>query len=240
MKIFRARIWRNNAAFFGAFLLFLLAGAVLLATLETGSLVLYFSDHRVPWSDFFFRYATVLGDGFMVLPVLILLLFVRYRYALVLPLLGLSVSAVSQSAKAFFAAPRPLPYFRELGMAARLVPVDGVALLNGHNSFPSGHAMTAFAFFTFLALCLPYKNRTGPLLFLAALVAGISRVYLGQHFLKDVYLGAILGVLLAVLGYALAQRLPAERWSWLDKQVGWKPDPSREYSAQNRGKLKIK
>jgi membrane-associated phospholipid phosphatase len=57
-------------------------------------------------------------------------------------------------------------------------------------SFPSGHASTAFAAATAVALLHPRLR--WPALGIAALVAA-SRVYLGVHFTLDVTAGALLG-----------------------------------------------
>ena len=200
-------VLRGNAAFFWAFLLFLTAGAFLLGSMQTGDLVLFFSRHRTPGLDLFFYYANYLGDGLIFVPAFFFLLFVRFRFAATIPALGLSVSLLTQSAKAFFGHPRPFVYFREMNMLDQLVPVDGVAMHQGMNSFPSGHTMTAFSLFAFLALCLTRKSWTGLLLFILALLAGLSRIYLLQHFFKDVYMGAALGVLLAVFWYLAQYRL---------------------------------
>jgi membrane-associated phospholipid phosphatase len=58
-------------------------------------------------------------------------------------------------------------------------------------SFPSGHAMTAFAVAAAIALLAPRLRR--PVLGLAAVI-GFSRVYLGVHFWLDVLVGAALGL----------------------------------------------
>jgi undecaprenyl-diphosphatase len=58
-------------------------------------------------------------------------------------------------------------------------------------SFPSGHAATAFATATVIALLHP-RLRV-PAFALATLV-GLSRVYLGVHFFFDVLAGAALGI----------------------------------------------
>ena len=61
----------------------------------------------------------------------------------------------------------------------------------GSPSFPSGHAMTAFAVAGAVALLAPRLR--GPVLVLAAAIA-FSRVYLGVHFWIDVLVGAALGL----------------------------------------------
>ena len=63
-------------------------------------------------------------------------------------------------------------------------------------SFPSGHAMTAFA--TAVVVGALHPRLRWPALALAALVA-LSRVYLGVHFALDVVVGAAIGTAIGVL-----------------------------------------
>jgi membrane-associated phospholipid phosphatase len=86
---------------------------------------------------------------------------------------------------------RVRPALADPGVQA-LVPVPSSA------SFPSGHAATAFA--AAVAVGAFYPRLRWPLLGLAALV-GLSRIYLGVHYLLDVLAGAALGI---VLGLAVA------------------------------------
>jgi membrane-associated phospholipid phosphatase len=62
-------------------------------------------------------------------------------------------------------------------------------------SFPSGHAMSAFAVAGALALVAPRLR--WPVLALAAVI-GFSRVYLGVHFWIDVLAGAALGLAIGI------------------------------------------
>lgn len=66
-------------------------------------------------------------------------------------------------------------------------------------SFPSGHAMNAFAVCTVLALAFP--SLALPMLATAASIAA-SRVVLGLHFLSDVLVGSLLGALIGAATYA--------------------------------------
>jgi undecaprenyl-diphosphatase len=74
--------------------------------------------------------------------------------------------------------------------------VHAVGKLPHGSSFPSGHAATAFAAATVVALLRP--GLRWPALGVASAVA-FSRVYLGVHFLSDVLAGAALGTAVGVL-----------------------------------------
>ncbi|HNZ86045.1 MAG TPA: phosphatase PAP2 family protein [Paludibacteraceae bacterium] len=77
--------------------------------------------------------------------------------------------------------------------------IDGVRL-HAWNSFPSGHTMTAFAFF--LSLALIVKNQLLKFFFFAmSLLVGFSRIYLNQHFLEDTLAGSLLAVVIALTMY---------------------------------------
>lgn len=62
-------------------------------------------------------------------------------------------------------------------------------------SFPSGHSATAFTFATVAAHIWGFSFLFYP----AALLVGISRIYLGVHYPSDVFIGALVGILAAVL-----------------------------------------
>lgn len=85
------------------------------------------------------------------------------------------------------------------------------------NSFPSGHTSAAFAFA--VALCLNLKSRWGRALALAAAVLmGLSRVYVGVHFPTDVLAGAALGTIYAVVCTAVYRKFFRERFPLEGKQ----------------------
>ena len=86
--------------------------------------------------------------------------------------------------------------------------IDPVVTTPGSPSFPSGHAATAFAVASVVAVRHPRLR--WPLLAVAALVA-VSRVYLGVHYWLDVIAGTALGVCVGLLA-AWATEVVA-RWS---------------------------
>lgn len=212
-------IFKENKIFFFCCLLFLLIGAIALFNYPQGSVLLYFSENRQPIIDLFFKYATRIGEEHTYFLLAIISLFIRYRYALLIPFVGVIVTITSFLTKGFFQHPRPSVYYEKLGQLEAITTLEGVYLLGGLTSFPSGHTMSAFALFSFLALLFPKKKFWGLLFFLLALSVGISRIYLVQHFLKDVYLGAIIGVAIGIILYNWQATFPIEEAKWWNKQV---------------------
>jgi len=204
--------------FFVPFLLFLATTAILLAIYPTGHWVLYFSERRSPFWDQFFMIGTRFGEEWAFIGVLLIsLLWINYRHSLSIPILGIVVTSVSALTKKAYHHPRPLRYFREQGLEEQLNLVSGFHVNSGMTSFPSGHTMAAFALFTFFALNARHKKFVGLGLFLLALMVGISRIYLTQHFLKDIFWGSVLGLVLGILLHY------AQAWlgkkAWLERRI---------------------
>ncbi len=74
--------------------------------------------------------------------------------------------------------------------------------------FPSGHSASAATLATFAALAY---GRRGAGLFGLAFLGGISRVYVGAHWVFDVLGGWALGGLIGAVVYWAALRLPGGR-----------------------------
>jgi len=70
-------------------------------------------------------------------------------------------------------------------------------------SFPSGHALNAFALATTLGLAVP---ALWPLLLLLAVSIAASRVVLGVHFLTDALAGSLLGALAGATAFVTVLR----------------------------------
>ena len=87
-------------------------------------------------------------------------------------------------------------------------------------SFPSGHSMNSFVFYVAIALIVwgAYGRRIGAFALAAALVValaiGLSRIYLGYHYLSDVVGGFAAGLawlLIVVIAFQVVPRTWARR-----------------------------
>lgn len=73
-------------------------------------------------------------------------------------------------------------------------------------SFPSGHTSSAFTFA--MAITMVLKNKWAAIgSFVFAFLMGVSRIYVGVHYPTDVIMGAVVGILYAVIGYFIFSKL---------------------------------
>lgn len=139
----------------------------------------------------------------MVLLTVIILMAVKYRYAVIVGLSNIIASIITQALKqtVFNDVVRPKKFFEGI---QELYFVPGVEN-HLYFSFPSGHATCAFSLY--FALALLVKNKALELsLFFVALLVGYSRIYLSQHFFEDVYAGSLIGICTTFIVYYLIQK----------------------------------
>lgn len=146
------------------------------------------------WADFIAPYITDLGNGWTIVALSAFATLFNYRVGFLLITTFLITSLWVQIVKFIFDAPRPRLYFEH--QLSRLHFVKGVQLLS-HNSFPSGHTLTAFATGTLITYLV--KNKSWSiLLIIYGVMVGFSRMYLSEHFFEDVVAGSILGVITTI------------------------------------------
>lgn len=163
--------------------------------------------------DVFFAFVTGLGDGVILVPFVILLLFRRIYMAVALAVAGSLQGMVVFLFKRiiFPSAERPVNFLD----ASVVHFVPGIEV-HKMMSFPSGHTVTIFGLCVFLALC--YRNHLLTICLLAvAAVVGLSRVYLLQHFMLDVAGGAVIGTCIAILAYQFFEN--TSRPSWMEQRL---------------------
>lgn len=203
------KILRQNFAFLIPYFLFLLVAGIFLSVHSKAEAHLIINQWSFEFCDYFFYYVTYIGDGITAVLVVVLLCFVKYRYAVIVAASNIISSLITQLLKQtlFSDYDRPVKFF-EGGAHLRLVPGSENYI---YNSFPSGHSTVAFTTFFCFALIIESKPLKF-LMFLIALTIGFSRVYLSQHFLNDVYAGSIIGVLISFFIYYFMGKTENIRW----------------------------
>ena len=210
---------QTNSFFLGCFLFFIILGAVLLFQIEKPDSILFFSERRTPFFDAFFSYATKMGEELTYVIFLILFLFIKIRHSILIPVVGFLVTGISYVTKTFFAHNRPLVFLENMGIDKQINYVEGIELYVGPTSFPSGHTMSAFALYGLVAFLISGKKIGGVFLFVMALLIGVSRIYLVQHFFQDVYFGAIFGVGIATVLYFVQKQIKLDDTHWLNHSI---------------------
>ncbi len=152
--------------------------------------IIFLQDFRNVFFDFFFSFISFLGEEYVYI---FFLSIVYYTYdkkmgEFLAITLGLSAT-VNTILKNIVCAPRPFEKYPTL--VENLRPETSLG-----NSFPSGHTQN---FSTVLFSLSFYKNK---LVFfyvstVLVLLMMLSRMYLGVHFLEDVVVAGILGLIIA-------------------------------------------
>ncbi|UZU00178.1 phosphatase PAP2 family protein [Chryseobacterium fluminis] len=114
--------------------------------------------------------------------------------------------------KKYFKVPRPATVFDH----KKFVCIGET--LSGHNSFPSGHAITVFTTFTVLMLTfmpnkIQYKIIWCCSILLAGFIISFSRVAVGAHYPLDVIFGSIIGYISALSGIFINRKYNI--WIWI-------------------------
>ena len=157
-----------------------------------------------PFMDKFMPFITVFGNGgiFWIAWAILLIIFPKTRktglgmgFALIMGLIICNLIL-----KPGVARPRPYDMQAEMG-----VVIDLLVKRSHDFSFPSGHTIASFE--AAVVLLLNSKLMGIPAIILAVLVS-FSRLYLYVHYPTDVLVSVVLGTLFALIGNAIARKLP--------------------------------
>lgn len=161
---------------------------------------------------------TQLGDALILLA--ILTIFIIYAPKLWESLLSASlVSALfSNILKNIFAVPRPAAMFDNTTFT-----IIGKTL-TGHNSLPSGHAITVFTILTVLLYAFMPKKRNYKFLWCLFIIGTgillvLTRVGVGAHYPLDVTVGSIIGYLSGLLGIFISRKY--KLWNWINNKKSY-------------------
>lgn len=146
-------------------------------------------SHPPAWLDSLFRYGTYLGDSTLFLAIIPLISIALWRIhslhlGKVFLIFAVASSFACEGTKFLVSRPRPD------------VSMIRVEKLPSSPSFPSGHTMVATTVYGGLAVLLPmcltaqkFRKFLVCTLILLPIFVGLSRIYLGVHYLSDVLAG---------------------------------------------------
>lgn len=182
---------------------------IVIILLETGKIVTLensaynlVSKYINPTFTFWVKIITNIGGPLIISILCIVLLFfhaTRKQYGVPVIIVLILSYVINYILKNIFLRPRP----------------DVLRLVNESSySFPSGHSMINASIYTILVLLI-MKNFNGKkkkivictLLIIICILIGISRIYLGVHYLGDVIAGWILGILVAFIIYLIIDKI---------------------------------
>ncbi len=141
--------------------------------------------------DVFFQLITHLGDGWSILFISVILLFVNLRFSLMQITSYASSGIISIVLKNFLFSECKRPYYY-LKSDPTFYTMSNFTYFIEH-SFPSGHTTSIFALMTLFALTYNKSKLLLLVFFIFALLVAYSRIYLSQHFLIDVLAGSLIG-----------------------------------------------
>lgn len=196
IKNFLNNIIIPNKVYFIGYFVFILLLSLFFIEPHRDFLLEWFNQHRNPFLNYVFICATKIAEEQGIIIVFIILLLFRYS-AFLLSAISISIATlISNVIKTITDLPRPLEVYDKIkDFSINFVPgVD----VHRFMSFPSGHTTAAFAMLFFLLLISKNTFHRLSVLLLSIIVA-ISRVYLFQHFTRDVYVASLLGLLIALI-----------------------------------------
>jgi len=166
------------------------------------------ADHRTPFLTLFFQFFTFIGDtnGYILVGTLIYVAFDK-RLAVRLMVIVLISMSLNHILKMIIKNPRP--FIREgTYMQKWAVSPDMARELATEYSTPSGHAMACSSFYAYLYAAV--KSRVLRIICVLLIVLiGLSRPYLGVHYLEDILSGWVVGLAVALIAIIWGERINA-------------------------------
>ncbi|MBU6342361.1 MAG: phosphatase PAP2 family protein [Bacteroidetes bacterium] len=196
------------------------AGLLAALYLPYGQEILVLNSWRTAPFNAFFRLGTFMGESVPYIIAILISLFWRFRHTIMLTTASLMILPYAYWLKDIIRVQRPLTWFRENGLLDQLVVVPHVPLASGFTSFPSGHTMAACTLYTLLAMMLPLRKPVWGF-FCAFMIVwvGCSRIFLAQHFLRDVLAGVVFSWILVLGLRALANLTGFQKMQGLDSSM---------------------
>ena len=178
---------------------------------KTASLT-WINQHHHPVLDELLYHLTRLPELALIVFILVLAFFYERKLTLsvVVSLILCALSIYLFKHILFPDFERPSVWIKAHQIKLHLLPSIN---LHSHGSFPSGHTLAAFASLG-MAGFLSRNTWVQLVLFLIACGIAYSRVYVCQHYLRDVYVGALYGYFLSLFVFLFFNsRLKTPYWN---------------------------
>ena len=214
-----ANVWNNNKIFLSLSLILIVVLGLALLYIPQGELHLLLCDRHTPARGIFYRYYTTVAEWFPYVVCVAILVFGRIGDGVFASSAMILSALTTQLFKHIVNAPRPVTWFELFMPDTQLPLVEGVKM-NYWYSFPSGHTTSFFALALVASILLTRLPRIPKrskalvqiLLFGLAALGAYSRIYLSQHFARDVFAGVVVGVCITLLCYAIFSRYEDKKW----------------------------
>ncbi|MHA1491139.1 MAG: phosphatase PAP2 family protein [Promethearchaeota archaeon] len=148
----------------------------------------------LPGAEYFFKYITELGGTLLYMGVFLVIFWgIDKNIAKSLSFVYVGSNFVNYYAKAIIANPRP-------------DQSNWILIGAGHLSTPSGHAMSSTVFWGYIAM----RFKRWFIWIISTLIfvlVGLSRIYLGVHWLGDVLTGWLFGMVILLIAWMLENPL---------------------------------
>ena len=156
----------------------------------------FMAEHQTPALRSFMRYVSLFGDwpshvafGLLFLAIAWMRNSKKWTRIFLAMLIAMSLAGVTGNViKRTIPRPRPSVHTD--------MRWGGPRFSSKYHSFPSGHVDASTAFFCSLFLA---NRRIGLACFPIPILIGLSRMYLGAHYLSDVVCAAVLGIFCALI-----------------------------------------
>ena len=219
------KLFQRNIVFIVLSLILLGVLGLALLYIPQGELHLLLCDRHTPARDIFYRYYTQVAEWFPYIVCVILLLFNRIGDGVFASAAMILSALTTQLFKNIINAPRPIKWF-ELNMPDVQLPLTPGVEVHSWFSFPSGHTTSFFALAFVVSILFSRETSTSSLsstnrsynylfqtaLFFLAALGGYSRIYLSQHFARDIFAGILVGVIVTAVCYAVFSRYEDKKW----------------------------
>jgi undecaprenyl-diphosphatase len=162
-------------------------------------LFFYHMANSHPWLSYFYFYFAKYGI------ILIFLSFVYLIYkktinAFICSLLAMAIAGTASFLINIFWQ-RPHPFESHFGEIIQPI-INGLRI--SASSFPSIHTYIAFAIA--VSIFLYGHRRLGTVLFIIAILIGLSRIGTGLHYPTDIVAGAVIGIISGIVAFRIVHR----------------------------------